>query len=371
MRDLFLAIVSDMHSVKIKNRKLTSGFSLVEILIALALFSIVVISVALFASESYRSTRNSELKLKAKLYLEEVQNAVLVSKSDSWSSIMEIADGNPKHVVYSGSTYTFADGVEVKDGVTYSFSVGSVFRDLDGNIVLVGGTEDHHSKSIVVTATWNDLFGVPVTVMSTMYINDWNTARWVDTTEVDFLAGVMTDTVVVNNNGGEVQLEGLRYGDWCNPALTLSSADLPGQGVAESIWTESGEVFAGTGQNASGLSFIDILVDESEPPIVTVTGTLDGYKTNNVHGSGDYAYIATDTNDREIAIIDLTTTPFLFQGTLTLQEMVTVTLFSSAAPMVLQQWDQNYTRSTSRRKRALVPKWGRQLHLRELAKTLT
>jgi len=40
-------------------------------------------------------------------------------------------------------------------------------------------------------------------------------------------------------------------------------------------------------------------------PSGTINGTFDGYKTNDVFGEENYAYIATDTNSKEIVIMDL------------------------------------------------------------------
>ncbi len=281
------------------------GFSLVELLVAVAIFGLVIGGVSFFAVDSLRGSRNIQLRVKAVLYVREATHAVLLNKDMSWRSIIDQADGNTKHVVYSNGHYSLADGGEDKQDVSLSIVIDSVYRDGSGEIVQTGGIEDPHSKMITVSASWPDMFRTEQSIHSTFYVNDWNTKYWVDTEESDFIAGVHDLTIPVSNNGGEVELESKVYGDWCNPSLAMSSADLPGQGVAQTLWAVPGEAFAGTGQNASGLSFIDIVIGEEDPPVVTIQGSYDGAKTNNVFGEDVYAYIATDTNAEEIQILDI------------------------------------------------------------------
>jgi hypothetical protein len=66
-----------------------------------------------------------------------------------------------------------------------------------------------------------------------------------------------------------------------------------------------GHVVAGTGENASGVSFANIAVADTDPPTSSVSGTYDGYKTNGVFNDANYAYIATDNHAKEMIILDL------------------------------------------------------------------
>ncbi|HYK08068.1 MAG TPA: hypothetical protein VEW42_01055, partial [Candidatus Eisenbacteria bacterium] len=64
-------------------------------------------------------------------------------------------------------------------------------------------------------------------------------------------------------------------------------------------------VFAATGDNASGVSFAKVTVTTTYPPHPQLQNTYDGFKTNGIFGEKDYAYLATDTNSKEIDIINL------------------------------------------------------------------
>jgi hypothetical protein len=41
------------------------------------------------------------------------------------------------------------------------------------------------------------------------------------------------------------------------------------------------------------------------PPVPALAGTFDGYKTNDVFGTSGYAYLASDTNAKEVVIVNL------------------------------------------------------------------
>jgi hypothetical protein len=271
-------------------------------------------SVASFSTAAFRTNANARIRVEVSGYIREMSNALQLIKDNSWASIAEIPLDTQKHLAFSNGQYTIADGAEVKNGIAMSFIVSAVYRDVNRQIVENGGTLDPHSKRITFTAAWTDVLEIPLTMSSRVIINDWNTKRWRETLQSEFSQGTNDLTVVTNNVDGEVQMESVLYADWCNPAWTMTTSDLPGNGVAQALTTIPNEVFAGTGQNASGLSFIDIGLDESNPPIVSVLGTFDGYKTNDVFGENNFAYLATDTNFKEVVIVDILNAPFHLEG---------------------------------------------------------
>jgi hypothetical protein len=131
---------------------------------------------------------------------------------------------------------------------------------------------------------------------------------WVQTTQADFNTGTQVGTTVTNTAGGEVTLGAGGGGDWCVPGPNISTTfDLPKNGVANGISSKEGKIIAGTGDNSSGVSLADVNVSNANPPVVSQAATFDGYKTNDVYvnQTSGYAYIATDTNTKEIAIVQL------------------------------------------------------------------
>ncbi|MCX6793908.1 MAG: hypothetical protein NTY06_02270, partial [Candidatus Gottesmanbacteria bacterium] len=113
---------------------------------------------------------------------------------------------------------------------------------------------------------------------------------------------------------GEVTLGAGGKGDWCEPNLSIAALDLPKNGVANAVSAIPNQVFAGTGDNASGVSYATVNINESDPPVAAISGTYDGFKTNAIFGEQNYAYLATDNNFKEIEIINLTTNPYSEAG---------------------------------------------------------
>lgn len=292
-------------------QKRFKAFSLAELLLGMGLFALLVTSVASFSIDSVRATRNSSTKVIAAQRMQELTNAILLNKDILWSTIVANTDAGQKSLIYTNNTYELKSGPTTDSGVSINLTIDTVNRDASGNIVLSGGTTDLHSRAIQVTATWTDFLGIPNSASNTFYVNDWNTLRLSQTTQADFNQGTNSGTVVTNNNGGEVAMESVLYADWCNPSLTQTFSDLPGQGIAKTISASPGNVYMGTGSNSSGVSFARMSFVPSEPPVVSTRGIFDGYKTNAVFGNGDnYAYLATDQNSKEIVILNVASTPY-------------------------------------------------------------
>lgn len=298
--------------MRLTNRRLPA-FSLAELLLGMGLFALLITSVATFSLDAMRAIRNSGVKVHAMQAIQETTNAVLMNKDSLWSLMVEHTGDGVKHMVYDAEaeTYGFEDGSgPTSDGISLTLQINEVQRNQAGEIVTTAGVVDFHTRAIVIQVTWIDFLGMSNSLESTVYVSDWNTLRVMETTQAEFNTGTRDMTVITNEDDGEVTMETIIFADWCKPSLTQSSHDLPGQGVAQSIVAHPGSIFMGTGGNASGVSFAKMNFTASEPPVVSATGTFDGYKTNAVFGDGQYGYIGTDTNSREIVIINTATTPF-------------------------------------------------------------
>lgn len=301
-----------------KKKTKIKGFSLVEILLAVGLFMLIISSVSFFAIDSYRATNNSRRRIQAMTKLNEMSDAVILNKMDMWSSILDESDGTQKYVEYSDGEYSIVDGVDVDGYVTSSFTINSAYRDSFGNLVgEESGNLDIHTKAVTFRASWADVAGDFHEVVNTVYLNDWNTLTLEETLASDFDNGSHTNTVTGNEDDGEVKLEELFYPDWCLPELTLSSYDLPGDAVGNVISAEEGDLDIGTGTqfgDPGNMSFMHLLVDTQDPPNVNVEGSFSGYAVNDIYNKEQYTYLATEDDDREVAIIDSSVTPYTEVG---------------------------------------------------------
>lgn len=282
------------------------GQSLIEILIAIALTAIFLpaLITGLVASREGRAQQIQ--RLEATTLAKEVEEAVRTVRENDWNSF---AVNGTYHPINSGTTWTLVSGSELINGFTRSVVVSDVQRDINGDIVASAGTVDPSTKKVEISVSWN----TPITssVSYTIYLTRFmKNSSFGQTSENDFTDGTQKSVIVTNSSGGEVVLAAGGHGSWCAPNLSIAALDLPRQGVANAVSAISGQGFAGTGENASGVSFANITINNPPyptPPAASIAGTFDGYKTNDgVFGEANYAYLATDNNFKEIVIVDLT-----------------------------------------------------------------
>ncbi len=280
------------------------GQSLIEILVVIALTAILLppLFYALMASREARPQQN--VRFQAAQVLKETQDALRIIRENGWSSL---STPGTYHLVRSGNTWTLSSGAETINGITRQVVISDVQR-LNGQIVTSGGTNDPSTKKAVITISWSE--PLATTLSSTLYLTRYlENATYTQTTKTDFDTGSTAGTFVTQIDDGEVTLGAGGSGSWCSPSTPVEELDLPKNGVANSLTAIEGLAFATTGENASGVSFAKVnITTNTNPPDASIPnpGTFDGYKTNDIFGETNYAYIATDSNSEEIVIINLT-----------------------------------------------------------------
>lgn len=287
--------------------KSQNGQSLVELLVAIGLAAILLpaLLTGFVATRSGRAQQDQ--RLKATAYLREAQEAMRIIQANGWENLVN----GTFHPIVSGSTWALAQGLETISSVNFTrqIVISDAFRDGSGNIVTSGGTVDPSTKLITISVSWTN--PIPSSVSAASYLTRHTNQSRIETTVADFTPGATNSATagiaITDTSGGEIVLgAGGGGGDWCQPNLTLASVDLPKNGVANAVSAIEGKISAGTGENASGVSFASVNVTTSYPPTPTVQATFDGYKTNGVFGEENYAYLATDNNFKEAVIINLT-----------------------------------------------------------------
>lgn len=286
-----------------KNQK---GQLLIEILLAMALTAIILPALLTGLLSSAQGKAQQVQRAQATALLKEAEEAVRNIKERSWA---DFAVNGTHHPVILSNEWSLASGDENVDGLTRSVTISDVSRDSNGVIVTSGGTPDPSTKRVYSRVSW----GLPYLthVESTMYLTRYGeNGTLLQTTVADFTPGTLNDTIVANNNGGEIELgSGSGAGNWCSPSLSLTTVNLSRQGVptAVSATEINGDVslITGTGGNASGPTFVNTLLT-GDPPTPSTEGEFDNSKSNGVFVVGTRGYIATDSNSEEVKVLDLT-----------------------------------------------------------------
>lgn len=271
-----------------------SGQALIEILVALGVAAVMLPAVFV----GVMTTREGRVSLTTHLtssgLMREMYEATRAVRERGWTNF---AVNGVYHPAVVSGLWQLLPGSEIVDGLVRSIQVADAQTD---------GLVDPSKKKIIMTVG-----NLVEEGYLTRYLDN---LTFTQTTQVEFDAGEKLGTITTNNNGGEITLSAGGQGNWCEPNLSITALDLPKSGVANAVTAIEGLVFAGTGNNASGVSFAKVTVSNTNPPTSTVIGTFDGYKTNGVFGETNYAYLATDNHTKEIEIINLTTNPYSEAG---------------------------------------------------------
>lgn len=311
------------------------GHILVEVLLAIAIFTLIA-SAILGGFVSVRDGRVSQKQaLLARGYLDQAVEAVRSVHEQGWDRVSVNGTYYPR-LGADGATWELAVPTspqgELIDGFRRKIVISDVYRDIApgspnfGGVVATGGGLDPASKKVTVTVSWGALPSQSVSV-SYLLARYENNNAFEKTTCGDFDGGVTSGTFVQYESGkecksgdeakdGEIVLAPGGYGNWCNPVgPSTTTVNLSRQGVPTAVWAfrteKSGvkfnEVFAGTGENASGNPFTNTRIDGNTPNIKATA--LGDYRTsekaNSVFGDRNYAYIATDDKNLSMMILDL------------------------------------------------------------------
>lgn len=280
-----------------------NGQTLIEIILTIGLASIVIPAILTGAI----SQRGGKAQLIEKDYatplLKEAQEATRSVRERGWSAFSVNGIFHPE--IVSGE-WILAPNEEAIGNFRRKITISDVERNESGVVVSEGGTVDPSTKKVVATVSWDKPYAS--LIESTMYLTRYKNASYTETTLAQFNQGTKNGVTITNTQGGEVLLGAGGGGDWCSPNTSIvASLDLPKNGVANALSAYQGRAIAGTGENSSGVSLADINITNTSPPTPSITQTFNGYKTNDVYIDGNFAYIATDDNQKEIVIIDLTT----------------------------------------------------------------
>lgn len=341
------------------------GFGLLELIVAMALFMIVVVVGAGGVLQTYSINTLSGTETQAKLYAQEGVEATHSIAKQNWALMVPGAyglDTGGGNWVFSGSSDTLGNYVRTTQ-------IQTVQRDGSGNVVTSGGTVDPDIFKVNVSIDWSLSPTRNNTVDLETYLTNYRKAivsagDWSNPTQQSAV------NIAGNNNGWKVQVDGsyayvIRAGG--NPdfvVIDISNLAAPTQvgsfvllGAPIRMHKVGNYVYIASNRNNQELQIVDvstpaspslagsynlpgnnnalgvhvvgttayvtrdssgndelIIFDASTPGSPTILGsvnlTADG---NDIIVIGNYAYIASDSNTQELQVVDVSNTasPFI------------------------------------------------------------
>jgi hypothetical protein len=289
-----------------------NGFSILEILIAvsfIAVLTVVLVSAITFSS---RLRLYNQQKTQAALY---AQGGLEAVQALPWS---EVINGN-YGLQITNDTLTLAATPELLDNrFTRTITISDTRRESQSNgqvygaIVQSGGYIDPNTKKVASVVTWND-HGVNRQVELSDYRHLWRASRLVQTDWSGGSGQSVWDAATANkfwskDSGADTATPGIvtltaGFIDWTQ-ATTTGTYNTSGNFDDEDVFEKDGKAYLVTDNNSSGNEFYILDVQNIQNP--TLLGGLDiGSGVNAVVVYGNYAYLATDDNSKEIQIVNV------------------------------------------------------------------
>ena len=157
-------------------KNINKGITVVEVVIASAI--ILFVTSAVFSSYTLTSKlafQNTSL-LQASLLAEEGVEAVRVIRDSGWNAnIAPLSLGIPYRFFWNGSTWVSTTTLFLIDGAfDRTFTLSSVNRDGNFNIVSSGGTMDLGTKKVTVSVSWKTGYSTTTKSIESYVYNTFN-----------------------------------------------------------------------------------------------------------------------------------------------------------------------------------------------------
>lgn len=138
-------------------RKFTTGFTLIEVIIACSIISMSMFALMDTAQKGINLSGVALEKSQASLLLEEGVEAVKSIRDDNWTTISNLTLNTPYYLFFNINTkkWELNNSISDIDGIfTRTVTISSVERDSNDDIVESGGTLDTRTKKISVDVSW-------------------------------------------------------------------------------------------------------------------------------------------------------------------------------------------------------------------------
>jgi len=139
----------------VRLRGITAGFMLVEILIASAMVTMVLLSIQLYYKKVLDVSEDTTRHIQSGFLLEEGVEALKLMRDQSWSGkIAAIATSTTYQLYWNGSVWTATTtSQQIESVFTRTFVLSDVFRDGLDNIASAG-TYDSGTKKVFMSVSW-------------------------------------------------------------------------------------------------------------------------------------------------------------------------------------------------------------------------
>ena len=160
-----------------KKKNLKKGSGLVEILIAVFIFSIILGSLITASSTYFSGAGDNLISTKGAYLAEEGIEAVKTIRDSSWNNISSLSDNTNYYLYFDTSSSTnniwkaTTTASSIDSTFIRTFKVNAVYRDSNGRIISSGGTLDLNTEKVTVSISWKSKNSTTTKTLSTYITN--------------------------------------------------------------------------------------------------------------------------------------------------------------------------------------------------------
>lgn len=265
------------------NLKNQSGQSLIEVIVAIFVFVLGITTVGMLVLDADVTSRQGVERSKAIFLAEEGLEATRSIRNDKFANLVEGAHG----ATTTSGIWSFSGLSDVTDQFTRTVTIENI---------------DAMQKKVTSLVTWPFLPLRPGSVSLVTHFTNIFTKFWFQTTVADFSAGKRNSVEITNASGGEVRP--MLLGDFSN-SQTFRTFDAASNGAIRDI-VITGDWAYVVRASSAGQEFIALDISDISSSTPTQIGATEiGSTVNGIAVSGNYAYLATIDNSRELIVIRL------------------------------------------------------------------
>ena len=149
----------------------TTGFMIVEVLIAASIITVSVLAAMAVAQKSIQVSRQALHVNQATFLLEEGAEAVRIYRDDAWTNISALTPSTDYYPTFSAGTWILSTTPNTIGIFTRTVTITAVNRDNVTQDIAVSGTDDPGTKLITVAVSWVE-GGTTVTKTLPFYVVD-------------------------------------------------------------------------------------------------------------------------------------------------------------------------------------------------------
>lgn len=271
--------------------------SVVEILIAIAIFTIMAAGIIALVSQTHQNVTSIRNRQEALALAREGLEAARAIRDRNF---LHLTNG-VKFLSNTGGYWNFSLTPETINGFYgRDVKIDDVYRDDDGNIIPTPGTLDPDTKQTTVTVKWQNAFMQHKRVELSTYLTNWQGTDFLETTCPDFDDGTHNNTESIPLSVDIPPDCQVKLGSTVTDTGFFSSADL-GKHATDVVVIDNYAYIAAADQNY-GFQVVDV-TDKDNP--VRVARIDIGYKGNELFIDGDFAYITTNRSGKELAVVNI------------------------------------------------------------------